>query len=219
MGLKDTILGLRSPFDWPITVTELIHQIFSVDGFKKKQLKLLIDTFTPFGLTVMLDYRMAEEWDMRKAGQLSSHLDTPATIPLRLVPTRGDQADNFVIPSTEIAISAGSAFLRNDAENIKRQIPDDFAGVCEFFGRLSTYYRTENWKWHICQRAGTTLNIHLMPASPIEPVFFLRAQYDCKIARINHISICPHTIEIVFFAASKIARLPYNKRKSRLAPY
>ena len=219
MGLKDTVLSLRSALDWPITVTELIHQVLSVDGFKKKLLTLLVDQFSPLGFTVMLDFRTADDWDMRKAGLLSSHLDTPATIPLRLVPTSEQVADNFSVLSTELAISAGHMFLRSDVENIKRQIPEDFQGVCEMLGRISTYYKTDNWKWHICQRAGTTLNVHLMPGVPIDPIYFLRAQFDCKIARINHICVCPHTLEIVFFAASKIARLPYNKRRLRVAPY
>lgn len=223
MGIKDKILSLRNTHDFPILVTEELHQVFSIQGYKRKSLATLLNTFGCISYNIELTFPFGhdEEWKLQEAGRLKSHIQLAATIQVRLLPMKETPPDNYVHITAETATRLGKEIFKNKAAKLLEQQPDDAMGIFEFLGRLSSYYpQCRSWEWYLCPRAGTSLNLHLQPAGVINPKCFLRAQNECTIARINTINIYPYTIEIVFHAFSQIEHLPYNRRhRARFNPY
>lgn len=235
MGFKDSIHALHEDTDLPVLVTEEVHQVFSVDGFKRKSLPLLLDTFAQFRYQPILNYRHlpGHTFDLQKAGRLSTHIQAPACIPLRLEPIRDPIRDplhndretifNSENISPDTAIQNGKAFFGTKFESLQRKIPDDWQHVCEYMGRLMPIYKQaniDNWPWYLCTKSGTTLNFHLMPDAQIDPAFFMQAKSDCRRARVNTVTLYPFTIEIVFHAFSKVECHPFNRRhRIRYDPY
>ena len=219
MGLKDGIYRLHEALDRPLLVTEELHQVYTVEGFKRKNLELLLDAFAIYGYTVKLFYRPSD-FELQKAGRLSTHLAAAASIPLRLEPILTIKNKNVKL-ETDTAIDKGRSFFHTKFPALQKQVPDDWQNLCEYMGRLATFYDNfEQWQWYLCAKSGTTLNIHLMPVTTIDPVHLLTAGTECQLARLQNVNVYPHTVEIVFLAYSKIEQLPYNRRnRRRYTPY
>lgn len=222
MGIKEVVHRLNESTDVPLLVTEELHQVYAVSGFKRKNLIKLVNEFGLLSYRLWLTYRPGPHpgWDLQKAGRLSSHINAPASIPLRIMPLQ-DLPDQFPVAPLETAVQLGERFFSAKLDLLQKQIPDDWSSICEYMGRLGVFYSTaSSWEWYLCPRSGTTLNFHIEPDCALDPCHFLRAMVDCQRARINSINVYPHTIEIVFHAFTKIERLPYNRRhRVRYTPY
>jgi len=226
MGFKDAIHNLHEATDLSLLVTEELHQVYSVDGFKRKNLRHLLDTFAQYNYRPVLNYvPVLSGWDIQRAGRLSAHIQAPVCVPLRLEPVNDSECllvDHYInVPET--AIQLGQTFFGTKFESLKRKIPEDWQNVCEYIGRLVPFYRIANiekWQWYLCTKSGTTLNFHLMPDAVIDPSHFLQVMGECRRARVNMVQVYPYTVEIVFHAFSKIERLPFNRRhRKRYEPY
>lgn len=220
MGVKDGIYRLHEALDRPLLVTEELHQVYAVEGFKRKNLITLLDAFAKYGYLVKLFYRPSD-FELQKAGRLSTHLSTSTTIPLRLEPCLNIDSTLNTPLTPETAIEKGKTFFNTKFSALQKQIPDDWQNVCEYMGRLAIFYDNfDQWQWYLCAKSGTTLNIHLMPVTSIDPVHLLTAGNECQKARLQNVVVYPHTIEIVFLAYSKVEHLPYNRRnRIRYTPY
>jgi hypothetical protein len=226
MGIKEEVHKLGSQHDFPILLTEELHQNYAVQGYKRKN---LADVLNAFGrLSYFLEFTFpafhVPEWKLTDAGKFQTHVRIPATIHMRLLPINpnlSSSTDATVNDSIETATRRGKAYLKQKAEKLYEQYPDDAPAICEYLGRVAPHYKNfESWQWYLCPRSGTTLNFHLQPCGIINPSFFLNAQQLCKSARINTINVYPYTIEIVFHAFSQIEHLPYNRRhRARFQPY
>lgn len=221
-NLKKAIHQLKTETDCSILVTEELHQVLSVEGYKKKSLFQLINTFGQYSYNVQLHFRpvQASEWNIQTAGKLASHINSTFTIPLRLVPARETVADHVNFSTSEQTIMAGKQFFQLHHELLQKQTGDDFPQICEFVGRLSQNYPVAQWEWIVCPKAGTSISLFLQPAAPLDPIHFLRVEGECKVARVSKINVYPFTIEVVFHASTKIEYLPYNrKHRARFNPY
>lgn len=229
MGIKDVAHRLGDQHDFPILLTEELHQVFVIQGYKKKSLANLLNEFgcLSYVLEITFPAIHPEEWKLINAGKLQAHINIPATIYLRLLPLKQEtlfcntNSHVEVNETTEIALKRGSAYLKQKANKLYETYPDDAEAICEYLGRLAPYYKNFfSWQWFLCPRSGTTINFHLEPCGVVNPAFFLNAQQLCKKARIANINVYPYTVEIIFHAFSQIENLPYNRRhRARFKPY
>jgi hypothetical protein len=233
MGIKEVVHKLGNQHDFPILLTEELHQVFVIQGYKRKNLAELLNAFGSLSYVLEITFPAThpEEWKLTDAGKLQAHVRLPATIYLRLVPStreglfseghgQGDEKEKEAC-TTDMAIKRGMAYLKQKANKLYETFPDDAAAICEYLGRLAPYYKNfYSWQWFLCPRSGTTINFHLEPCGIVNPAFFLNAQQLCKNARISNINVYPYTVEIVFHAFSQIENLPYNRRhRARFKPY
>lgn len=224
MSLQYAIASLKNKTDSAICITEELHQIKQIEGYKCKSLLDMCNTFGKIGLIPILAFHQNHHaaWTIKLAGQLQTHLELNATIPLLLVPfdTNLEPARPTIL-SEEMSKEAGRILLGIQYELLLRRYPNDIFAICEFLGRLRGYYpEADTWRWHLCPKAGTTVNFYIEPTSSIDPTSFLRCQRQCSFARIQGINIYPYVIEIVFHAFSKIQRMPYNRHhQNRFSPY
>jgi len=227
MGLKEIIRKLASPLDFPILVTEELHQVLSVQGYKKKKLTALLNEFGCFSYAIQLFFPSTRDsnWILNNAGKLQTHIQIPATIQLKLVPindaARSIERESVDTTTTEQAIRSGRQLLHNKILKLKETFAENSDAICEIFGRLQIYYPAfSTWEWYLCPSSGTTLNLHIQPVGSVNPDLFIKAQQECTTARINTINIYPYTIEIVFHAFSQIEHLPYNRlHRRKFKPY
>lgn len=223
MGVKEKIHSLKSIHDFPILVTEELHQVYSVQGFKRKNLPALLNAFGRmlYFVEITFPFIRADDWKLNTAGRIQSHIQLQATIQLRLFPIKEQCIENVKHLTTETAVINGREFFRSKASKLEEQEPNDAKAIFEYLGRLLHHYpQSRIWEWYLCPRAGTSLNFHIQPTGIINPKHFLTAQKECTIARINEIFVYPYTIEIVFHAFSQIEHLPYNRRnRPRFTPY
>jgi hypothetical protein len=224
MGIKDAIIKLKSNFDLPLLITEELHQVVSVQGYKRKKLTDLLNVFGRLRYKIELTFPLLHPayWKLHMAGRLQSHVELPATIQMRLVPVGPDLNSSINSKlSVDEAIAAGATFMNRHASNLFIKLPDDHRAICEFLGRLVQHYdEFKLWEWFICAKSGTSLNLHLQPLGTFNPTMFVTAMKDCSLARINSIVIYPYTIEIIFRAFSKIEYLPYNRaHRVKFQPY
>lgn len=225
MGVKEIIHRLGSPQDFSILVTEELHQVFAVQGYKRKTLSALLNAFGCLSYSIEIQFPIIHDpqWKLEKAGLLKTHIQLQDTIHIRLLPTNGiaNLSSSIQPLISENAVKNGKCIMRGKAQKLQEQYPDDANAIFEYFGRLNTYYKSSaTWEWYLCPRSGTSLNLHIQPVGVLDPLFFLRAQQECKIARINTIHIYPYTVEIVFHAFTQVEQLPYNRRhRARFQPY
>jgi len=223
MGVKEKIHSLKCIHDFPILVTEELHQVFSVQGYKRKNLAALLNAFGRmlYFVEITFPYNHEDAWKLNTAGRLQSHVQLQLTIQPRLLPLKEQCIENAKHLSTETAVNDGKTFFRSKAAKLEEQQPNDAKAIFEFLGRLNHHYpQSRTWEWYLCPRAGTSLNFHIQPTGLINPKHFLAAQKECTIARISNIFVYPYTIEIIFHAFSQIEHLPYNRRnRPRFTPY
>ncbi len=223
MGIKEQIHSLKSVHDFPILITEELHQVYSVQGYKKKKLADLLNAFGRLSYLIEINFPQfhSSEWVLQNAGRLQTHVTLAATINLRLHPPKEQLLDKHAVITTDQAVKSGTAFFRAKASKLQIQHPNDADAVFEFMGRLLTFFPlSTSWEWYLCPKSGTSLNFHIQPTGTLNPALFLRAQKESTVARISTINIYPYTVEIVFHAFSQIEHLPYNRRhQTRFLPY
>ena len=157
MGLKDIIRKLASPLDFPILVTEELHQVLSVQGYKKKKLTTLLNEFGCFSYAIQLFFPSTRDsnWILNNAGKLQTHIQIPATIQLKLVPindaARSIERESVDTTTTEQAIRSGRQLLHNKILKLKETFAENSDAICEIFGRLQIYYPAfSTWEWYLC---------------------------------------------------------------------
>lgn len=222
MGLKDTVTRLGSSFDFSILIIEELHQVYAVQGYKRKNLADLLNAFGRLSYLLEIHFPSIhhEQWKLQHAGRLQSHINLPVSIQLRLLPSSAEEEQPPLV-ATETAVEMGQAYFAEKTAKLVAQFPNDAKAICEFLGRVAGYYKhMKQWQWYICPRSGTTINLHLEPIGTLNPKYFLLAKQACTLARVATINVYPYTVEIVFHAFSQIELLPYNRRHlSRFKPY